>query len=315
MTRRIVLAFLALGAWIAGSTLGAVGPPQPAAARPLLQIGAAHADYVPAIDSSKPIFILFLGSDARPGESVDGARSDSIHLVGINPAKRKATILGFPRDSYVEIPGLGTDRINAALFYGGPELVVATVEDLTGVRIDYWALTSFEGIEKMVNGIGGLVIDVPFAMQDSSSRSDFDPGRQRMNGPEVLAFARDRHSLPQGDFGRSENHGRVLTAALAQFRKEFAKDPSRLFTWVAAGLRNIGTDVPLDQLLTLAFTCTTIDPKRVENIVAPGTTGMAGNGSVVLLTSQAQAIFSDMQGDALVARRNLPPSPNASLLD
>lgn len=315
MTRRIVIASLALGAWIAGSTLGAVSPSQRAAARPMLQIGAAHADYVPAIDGSKPVFILFLGSDARPEESVDGARSDSIHLVGINPAKHRATILGFPRDSWVEIPGVGTQKINSALFYGGPDLVVATVENLTGIRIDYWALTAFDGIEAMVNGISGLVIDVPFPMNDSYSRSDFDPGRQRLNGREVLAFARDRHSLPQGDFGRSENHGRVIAAALAQFRKEFASDPSRLFTWVAAGLRNLQTNVPLDQILSLAFTCTTIDPRRVENIVAPGSTGSAGGTSVVLLSSQAPAIFADMKGDGLVAKRNLPPSPNAGLLD
>ncbi len=315
MTRRIVIAFLALGAWIAGSTLGAVSHSQPAEARPLLQIGAAHADYVPAIDGSDPVFILFLGSDARPGESVDGARTDSIHLVGSNPAKHRVTILGFPRDSWVEIPGLGSQKINTALFYGGPDLVVATVENLTGIRIDYWALTSFDGIEAMVNGISGLVIDVPFPMHDSYSRSDFDPGRQRLNGREVLAFARDRHSLPQGDFGRSENHGRVIAAALAQFRKEFASDPSRLFTWVAAGLRNLQTNVPLDQILSLAFTCTTIDPRRVENIVVPGSTGSAGDTSVVLLSSQASAIFADMKGDGLVARRNLPPSPNAGLLD
>ncbi|HKZ75953.1 MAG TPA: LCP family protein [Actinomycetota bacterium] len=310
MTGRIVIAFLALGAWIAGSTLGAVGRPQPAEARPLFQIGAAHADYVPAIDGSDPIFILFLGSDARPGEPVDGARTDSIHLVGINPAKHRAAVVGFPRDSWVEVPGLGSQKINTALFYGGPDLVVATVENLTGIRIDYWALTSFDGIKAMVNGVGGLVVDVPLPMYDSSSGSNFDPGRQRLDGQGVLSFSRDRHSLPTGDFGRSENQGQVVVAALAKFRKEFASDPSRLFTWVAAGLRNVQTAVPLDRVLSLAFTCTTIDPERVENIVVPGTTGSAGGSSVVLLSSQAQAIFADMQADGLVATKNLPPSPN-----
>jgi len=311
VTRRIVIAFLALGAWIAGSTLGVAGPPpQPAEARPLLQIGAAHADYVPAIDGSDPIFILLLGSDARPGESVDGARTDSIHLVGINPAKHRAAVVGFPRDSWVEIPGLGSQKINTALFYGGPDLVVATVENLTGIRIDYWALTSFDGIKAMVNGVGGLVIDVPLPMYDSASGSNFDPGRQRLDGRDVLSFSRDRHSLPTGDFGRSENQGQVVVAALAKFRKEFASDPSRLFTWVAAGLRNVQTAVPLDQVLSLAFTCTTIDPERVENIVLPGSTGSAGGSSVVLLSSQAEAIFADMRADGLVATKNLPPSPN-----
>ena len=109
-------------------------------------------------------------------------------------------------------------------------------------------------------------------------------------------------------------HVRSLHWALAQFRKEFVKDPSRLLSWVGAGLRSTRTNVPLDQIINLAFTCTMINPKHVENIVAPGTTGTVGGLSVVNLTSEAQAIFNDMKDDGLVARKRIPPSPNASLL-
>ena len=314
MRRRVALASLAIAAWIAGSTIGAVTPPGSAAAQPLFQIEPAHAGYVPALDGSKPIFILFIGSGARPGEDVERSLADSIHIVSIVPAKHKAAILGIPRDSYVSIPGQGSAKINSAMFYGGPQLLVQTVESLTGIKLDYWALTTFWGFQAMINSIGGLTVDVPFAMQDSASGSNFEPGVQKLRGGEALAFARDRHSLPTGDFGRTEDGGRLLIAALAQFRKEFAKDPSRLLTWVAGGFRNVQTEAPLDEVLALAFTCTLVNPKRVENIVAPGGTGMAGGTSIVTLTSQAQTIFDDMRKDGLVSKRNIPPSPNASLL-
>jgi LCP family protein required for cell wall assembly len=303
-----------MAAWIAGSTIGMMTPPEPAAAQPLFEIEQAHAGYVPALDGSKPIFILFIGSGARPGEDVERSLADSIHIVSMVPAKHKAAILGIPRDSYVPIPGRGSAKINSAMFYGGPPLLVQTVESLTGIKLDYWALTTFWGFQAMINSIGGLTVHVPFAMQDSASGSNFEPGVQKLKGGEALAFARDRHSLPAGDFGRSEDGGRLLIAALAQFRKEFNKDPSRLLTWVAGGFRNVQTEAPLDEVLALAFTCTLVNPKQVENVVAPGSTGMAGGTSIVNLSSEAQTIFDDMKRDGLVSKRNIPPSPNASLL-
>lgn len=315
MRSRGALVVVSLLAWIAGSTLGTVSTAAPAhAATPFLEIGQAHAGYVPTLNGTSPIFILFIGSDARPGEPVAGERTDSIHLVGINPAEHKASILGFPRDSWVEIPGHGMNKINSAMVWGGPDLTVQTVEQLTGIKIDYWVLTSFDGITNMINQIGGLTVDVPFAMQDHYSHADFAPGVVHMNGRQVLSFARDRHSIPSGDFGRSEDQGRLFLATLAQFRKEFAKDPSRVLTYIGAGLRNVQTNVPIDQILSLAFTCTTIIPKHVENMVVPGGNGTVGGLSVVNLSPDAVNIYNDMKNDGLVSKKNVPPSPNASLL-
>jgi LCP family protein required for cell wall assembly len=308
---RSALVVAALAAWIAGFTLGTVAPAPRAAAAPFLQIGKAHAGYTPSLDGNEPIFILFLGSDARTqnGEDIAEQRTDSIHLVGINPGKRKAAILGFPRDAYVEIPGYGSDKINSAMVYGGPDLAVQTVESLTGIGIHYWALTSFEGLTTMVDDIGGLVIDVPIAMDDPYSKAEFEPGVQRLNGHDVLAFSRNRHDLSSGDFGRSENQGRVFLSALAQFRKEFTKDPSRLLTWIGAGLRNIRTSLSVDEILTLAFTAYGIRAKNVTNMVVPGSTGMNGGSSVVLISSTAQTIYDDMRHDGLVQPKHVPPSP------
>ncbi len=314
-SRRLAVPIALLAAWIVGSTLGAAPAPRRAEAVPLFQIEAAHASHVPALDGSEPIFILVIGSDARPGEDIAGQRADSIHIVAINPAKGKATIVGFPRDSWVEIPGRGSDKINAAMTIGGPDLVVQTVEALTGLTMDYWALTWFEGFQKMVDDVGGLSVDVPFDVVDSYSRANISAGVQVLDGRAALAFARARHALPTGDFGRSENQGRLMVAALAQFRREFTKDPSRLLTWIGALLRNSRTDVPLDELLTLAFTGTTLNPKRITNIVLPGGVAMVGNTSVVNLDGTVlETISRDLKNDGLLTKAHIPPSPNAGLL-
>ena len=302
--------------WVVGTALGTPPTTSSAGAAPYFQLQQAHAGYVPALDGSKPIFILVLGSDARPGEEIAGQRADSIHLVSINPEKGKATIVGFPRDSWVSIPDYGTSRINAAMTAGGPPLVVRTVESLMGVTIDYWALTWFEGFEAMINDIGGLTVSVPFDVYDRYAHAQLDAGTQRLSGRDALALARARHALPRGDFGRSENQGLLLVSALVQFHKEFAQDPSRVLDWVGAGLRNIRTDVPLEQIMSLAFTASTLNPKKVVNVVLPGGTGMAGDGTSIVNLDQTtlQAIAADLKGDGLLGKKNIPPSPNADLI-
>jgi LCP family protein required for cell wall assembly len=301
-------------AWVVGSALGTSPSASPAAAAPVFQLEQAHADYHPALDGSEPVFILVLGSDARPGEVVTGQRADSIHLLSINPAKQKASIIGFPRDSWVEIPGHGTDKINAAMTYGGPDLVVQTVEGLMGIKIGYWAMTWFDGFEAMINRIDGLTVDVPFPVHDPYSHADLEAGVQTLDGREALAFARARHALPSGDFGRSENQGLLIVSALAQFHKEFTSDPSRMFAWISAGLQNLRTDLSLDETMSLAFTSVGINPKHVQNVVMPGSDAMIGGLSVVELDQSAlQAISTDIAPDGLLAKKNIPPSPNASL--
>jgi LCP family protein required for cell wall assembly len=233
-------------------------------------------------------------------------------VISINPGKHKATIVGIPRDSWVTIPDHGASKINASLVDGGPDLLVRTIESLSGLTIDYWAITTFWGITALVDDLGGLTVDVPFSMSDPYSRSDFQPGVQRLEGSQVLAFARDRHSFNQGDFARSENGGRVLLAMLAQFRKGFQRDQSTLFTWISAGMRNVETSVPLSEALDLAFTVSHVNPKGVTNTVLPGTSGSEGGLSVVFLSSAKDAIFSDIRPDGILSKRNRPPSPTAT---
>jgi anionic cell wall polymer biosynthesis LytR-Cps2A-Psr (LCP) family protein len=193
--------------------------------------------------------------------------------------------------------------------------MVETIESLTGLTMDYWALTWFDGFEAMINEIGGLEVDVPFPVVDRYAHANIEAGTQILNGRDALAFARTRHALPSGDLGRSENQGRLMVAALIQFQREFHKDPASLFTWIGAGMRNARTNIALDQLMTLAFTGANLTAKRVVNVVVPGGNGMAGNISIVNLDQTVLgAISRDLKSDGLLGKKNVPPSPNAELL-
>lgn len=311
MTRRAAVAVVVLLAWVAGSTVGSIAELPAASARtPGIVFGRAHGGYTPDPTGRRTITILAIGSDARPGQNPLALRADSIHVIFLHPRKQRAVVVGIPRDSFVSIPGLGTTKINAAMSSGGPARMVQTVEQNFGARIDYWAVTSFWGITRMFETIGGLQIRVPFRMKDRFSESNFHPGFQRLRGPQVLAFARDRKSVPGGDFGRQENGGRVIVAALVQFKKEFRKNPSRLLTWIAAGVRNTESNLPVDELVDLAFTASRIRFANVQNVVLPGGTGNVGGLSVVQLSmGTARAIFADAKADGALRRGNIPPSP------
>jgi LCP family protein required for cell wall assembly len=277
-----------------------VRAPRPALAD-VVEIHSAHgASFVPALEGKRPLFILALGSDARPGQQIDQQRSDSIHLIGINPQLHRASVLGFPRDSWVPIPGHGTDKITTAMAYGGPDLTVRTIEALVHVRIDFWMVTSFTGLTRMVDGVGGVTVRVTQPMHDPLSGSNFDPGVHRFNGQQALAFARDRHSFLNGDLTRSANQGTLLLAALSKLHTTFARDPSSLFSWIATGWRNIETNLSVKTLLDLALTATAIPPGSVQNLVVPATIGMVGAESVVFILPAAARVYADMRTDGVI---------------
>ncbi len=296
--------FLGLVSWIAA---GAVSVDPPAAraqtATPGIELRRLQeASYLPSIRERAPIYILAIGSDARPGVCmpVDRCLADSIHLVGVNTKKRRATIVGFPRDSYVEIPGQGQGRINEALHEGGPELLVETVEDLTGVTIDYYLLTSFEGLTGMVDAVGGINVEIPYPMNDPASGTSFEPGIEHLDGREALRFSRDRKSVPNGDFSRSENQGRLIEAALRAVKRDVEDDPAELFRWILAGIRHIDTDLSFTEIFDLMVTALSIKDQGVTNVVVPGGLGFAGTASIVTLGDDAEALFEDLRKDGLV---------------
>lgn len=270
--------------------------PLPSVSGTVIELHAVNgASYVPALEGKRPLYVLALGSDARPGQAVTSQRSDSIHLIGVNLQTHRATIMGFPRDSWVNIPGYGMAKITTAMSDGGPELTVRTVEEITGIHIDFWALTYFRGLISMVNGIGGLRVPVATAMHDPYSGANFKPGTHHMNGYQALAFARDRHSFLNGDLSRSGNQGILILAALRKLGYVFKSDPATIYSWVSVYWKNVKTNLSASTLLQLAWTATQIPAANVNNLVVPATTGMQGAQSVVYISPSAQALYTSMQ--------------------
>jgi len=303
MRRRVVATLASLAAGVAGlgvATLQAT----PAASVPLLQIGKAHAEFDPSLKGNRPVFILVLGSDSRPGTPLERGLCDSIHILGINPKAKRASLVGIPRDSYVPLSTGGTNKINVALAQGGAQGMIKTVENLTGVRFDYYVITGFDGLTRLFDALGGVRIDVPYSFEGHEGTS-FPQGKQTLSGGQALEFSRTRKTLAHGDFDRSMNQGRLLLAALTQFKAEFRRDPTALFKWIAVGMRNVATDVPLNELLTLAFTSSVIGPKRVTNLVAVGSIGTAGGASIVNLPSP-NPVFQDVAADGYVLPKDIP---------
>jgi LCP family protein required for cell wall assembly len=304
MTKKLLAIVLGLSAWIGGTVAASLGQSGTAVAQPVFQIQRAHADYTPSLDGTDPIFILILGSDSRPGEPMNRGRSDSIHILGINPAAHRATVYGIPRDSWVPLTTGGTNKINSAMPVGGPEAELATVEQLTGITFDYYVLSGFDEVTHAVNQIGGLRIDLPYTVV--GDRQTFNAGPQVMDGPQVLGLSRTRHSLPRGDFDRSLNQGVVLLSALSQFRQEYAKDASRMYTWLGAGLRNTETNLPIDELIKLAGLAQGLPATKVTNLVALGTGGFVGATSVVYLSDQNTALWQDLGADGYILQKDIP---------
>jgi polyisoprenyl-teichoic acid--peptidoglycan teichoic acid transferase len=264
----------------------------------LLQMGGADA--VGRADGVT--WMLALGSDARvkQGERVAGARADSIHLVGFNVRTGAGMVLGIPRDSYVSIPGHGSDKINSSLVYGGPQLTARTVAQLTGIKPDYVFLTGFQGLMGMVHRLGGIEINPPSAM--SGLGHSFSAGKQRIDGREALAFSRIRYGLPRGDFDRSLNQGRVLKAGLRQARQ--LADSRGRFEWLVLGaLTQLETNMSPSELYRLGRVVLEVEPAKVDNCVATGGFGSAGGASVVLLNRGSLArVVRDVRRDATLDR-------------
>jgi len=270
-------------------------------------------------EPNRPVFILVLGSDAgsprykREGPA-DRGRADSIHIIAINPERKSGTIVGIPRDTYVNVRGYG-GRINGALAAGGVDRMVDVVEQFSGLTMDYSMLVSFEGFEDMVNELGGVVVDIPYKITDRYSRSDFDKGQQVLGGFQALAFARNRHDAPRGDFSRSENQGLIMLGALRRARAETFDDPGKFMHYLRIFFKYVDTDLSVDEALQLGMIATRIQTTDIDNVVIDGyPTALPDGASVVRTTKNADRLFEDIAPDAIIDDPTvLDPGPRPAL--
>ena len=249
------------------------------------------------------IWILGVGSDARPGESMTRSRGDAIQLIGLNTRTGAASAIGIPRDSWVPIPGFGSNRVNAALTFGGPELMGRTVGNLVGVQPDYVFITRFPFFEDMVDSIGGITVTNPRPFSDVYLKpKGFKAGRIHLDGYGAMAFSRIRKSLAGGDFDRSANQQRTLRGIQSRIR-ERADVPGFIERGVMTVLAKTQTSLPPGELFELAQIVAQVEPSKIRTCVVQGRIGNAGSASVVFPSvAQARRLGNDAREDASIRR-------------
>lgn len=256
----------------------------------------AEAEYDETPDA--PVFIAVVGTDERPG--VGGARADAFHVLGINPALGRGTILNIPRDTVVDIPGSGRDKINTTNTFGGAQLVADTVRAFVGVDVRYVVVTNFEGFVNLIDAVGGVTVEVPVPIHDQASGADFDPGAVHMDGAQALSLARARKPFANGDFTRTAHQALLLLSALRQMQAQ-NPGPAETLRLMAILLTHVEThNLGIRDIYGLARLATRLDPAQVSSVTMPGATAAEGGASVVVPTADATGVFTDFADNAIV---------------
>ena len=155
-------------------------------------------------------------ADRQPARRVRLQHTNSDSLMLLHIGGGTPVLISIPRDSYVPIPGHGTNKINAALGFGGPTLLIQTVENVTGLNINHYMGIGFGGLDSVVNQVGGVRICLKTALHDSDSGANLPAGCQTLNGAQALAFVRDRHSFANEDLQREQDQRAFLKALLGK---------------------------------------------------------------------------------------------------
>jgi polyisoprenyl-teichoic acid--peptidoglycan teichoic acid transferase len=255
-----------------------------------------------------PLTILLLGADQRP--EIETVRADALVLVHLDRKQGKVSMLSLPRDLWVEIPGYGYNRINAAYPIGdqnlgpggGAALTKATVTNLVGLPVDYFVMVNFQGFEELINQIGGVEIDVPKAIDDpayptedfGTKRVTFRAGKQRLNGERALIYARTRHG--DSDFGRNQRQQQVLLAVFEQIRRQgLLQQLDNVDDYTGALRSYIRTDMSRRTMLDLARFGSRLDDNDVQRF--------AVDSKIVYALEQPATFAADPQALSLLVRR------------
>lgn len=200
--------------------------------------------------------ILLLGVDTRASAGtnlaeVTGRRADSMVLVHVSADYKHLTMISIMRDTWIVIPGVGTNKINAALSLGSMSVLVETIEGLIDSRIDRVAMVDFNGFADIVDELGGVTLQNDRAFSYSiKPYYEFPVGELTLEGKELLAFSRERKNLPGSDYQRVENQRKVLLAIFEKFQKSgMIGDPLKL----ASMYETLSQYLALDEGFTLRY--------------------------------------------------------------
>jgi LCP family protein required for cell wall assembly len=299
----LVAAPLLCGLLVAGALTAAwvaVGEPVPAHGAVWFQVAnlaTARNDGAP----QQPFFALVLGTGARsddPSQSPDDpGLADAVHVIGVNPALRAATIIDIPRDT----EGPGGAKINSYIVNApdGNDLRAEAdaVSSIVGVPITWVIRANFPHFQQMVDEIGGIDVDIPQAMDDDFSGAHFAPGPAHLNGEQALQFARDRHSFSNGDISRTSNQGLLILSALQTLQAKQLSAGDRLRLVATLGRHTKLDGVGITDLLHMGSLTLTFDPANVKNVTLP--VG-AGPGSNLVKSGDAAGVLADFADDAVL---------------
>jgi LCP family protein required for cell wall assembly len=261
----------------------------------------AREDTTPGGDRPSPAdghTYLLVGSDSRAGLSAEerkalgvggdasGRRTDSIILVHTPSGSGKAVVVSIPRDSYLEIPGEGRNKVNAAFAIGGPKLLAETLEQATGLPIDGYVEIGFGGFAKTVDSLDGVEMCVPRDIKDAKTHID-------------LGYVRARYSDPKGDLGRAERQRQFLGAVMKK-----AATPATVlvpwrwwgFTHAAASGVIVGEDTSLVDSYRILSTMRKVSSDEALSLVVPlsATNASTRAGSSVLWDDERADAFFGM---------------------
>ena len=232
---------------------------------------------------------VLLGSDSRdPGNEGNG-RSDTILVVHLNAKRDKAYIISFPRDMWVNVPGYGRNKINAAFAFGGAPLAVRTLEELTDVRMDHVVLIDFEGFIRLTEDLRGVTVTNKNAF--SAHGFDYPEGKITIAGEEALWFVRERKQLPGGDLDRAENQRNVIKAIVQKgLSVQVLSDPGTFITFVGNVAKHLTVDNDLsDGEIRRTALSLRLTGKDIELLQAPiSGFDMTGNGQSIDVVDTAK---------------------------
>ena len=254
---------------------------------------------------------LLVGTDSRENLSreerndlvtghAEGARADTIMLLHL-PDSGGPPLISIPRDSYVEIPGQGSNKINAAYAIGGPALLADTVEQSTGLRIEGYLEIGFGGFVEVVATVGGVEMCLDEPVQDEKTRLDLPAGCQVLEGAEALNYVRMRYGDPRGDLGRVERQ-REFLAALTH---EMATPGTVLVPWrlhdvgtATGSAMALGEDTSMWETVRMALGMRAISNGEGQSLTVPVADAnyMTSAGSSVLWDEEkATALFEALR--------------------
>ena len=245
----------------------------------------------PRLGPAGPRFVLAVGSDARPGEPLERTRADVLQIIGTD-GQGGGGVMGMARDLWVPLSTGGQGKINSAMVFGGPQAQLETVKRVTGLPIEGYVVVGFSGFTHVVDEQGGIPIVVPQTVDASHAGIIIKQGSQTLTGAQALAYARERKTLPDGDFGRSRHQGEIILASAVKAKLAGPQAIPAAFT----SLSTVGrTNLSAEQMLTYAAGLYSLNPLRVGRDVAQGGFATRSGQSIVVLGTQARRLFGSFR--------------------